>query len=153
MPKSTGFSAVAGNVPPSCSVRPKRASFRSPAPNSVRFVHRQRALRDRAALAESGNVGALRGRLDAGDLLAPEEHLQAIARAGVVPHVHGPGVLVDPGVGRADEPRRAVGIEVVGARDQRDQLPDDRIGRRRPLRVARAPRLFMSMPCRCRRPS
>ena len=118
--------------------RPAEAGFvQQSRAEHVRFVHRQRALRDRAALAESGNVGALRIRFDDLNLLAPEIHLQAIARAGVVPHIRGPRVLVDPGVGRADKPRRAVGIDVVRARDERDQLPDDRVRHRGPLRVAR----------------
>ena len=121
IPKSTGLSGVAGNVPPSCIVRPKRASFSRPPLNmcvsftvSVLFTIERR-------WPNPGMLVPLRGRLDAADLLASEEHQQAIARPGVVPHVGGPGVLIDAGVGRADEPRRAVGVEIVRARDQRKQ--------------------------------
>ena len=71
------------------------------------------------------------------NLLAPEEHQQAIARPGVVPHVGGPGVLIDAGVGRSDKARRAVGVEIVRARNERHQLANHGICGGGALRVGR----------------
>ena len=143
MPKSTGLS---GGRRERAAVlhRASEARFVDQArAEHVRLVHRQRALGDRAALAESRNVVAVRGRLDAGNPLAPEIDQDAIARAGVVAHIGGPGVLIDPRVGRADKARRAVGIEIVGARNQRDQPADDRVRGRGALRVAQHHRVHV----------
>ena len=75
-------------------------------------------------------------RLDASDVLTPVEHMDAIVPADVVPDIDRPAIGVDDGRSRADESRRAGRIEEVCARDQRNQLPNDRIGRRGALLVA-----------------
>ena len=53
-----------------------------------------------------------------------------------MPDVDRPAILIGDGRRRSDESRRAVRIEEVRARDQRNQLPNDRIGRRGALLVA-----------------
>ena len=115
---------------------PKAGLVQQPRAEHVRLVHGQRGPGHRAPQAEAGNVDAKLRWLDALQPLASKEHQQAIARPGIVPGVRGPRVLVDPGVRGADEPRRAVGIGIVGARDQRDQPPHHRIRRGRTLVVA-----------------
>ena len=62
--------------------------------------------------------------------------MEAIVLAGVVLDVDRPAILIGDGRRRSDESRRAVGIEEVRVRDQRNQLPDHRIGRGGALRVA-----------------
>ena len=69
-------------------------------------------------------------------MLAPVECLDAIARTGAVPDIDGPAIRVGDGGGRTDESRRAVRIEEVRARDQRNQTPNSWIGRLRALLVA-----------------
>ena len=151
IPKSTGLSDAAGKVLPSCAVWPNRASFSSAVAKGVRLVHRHGALPDAALLAEPGDARSLRGRLGLLDLLPTHEHLDAVARAGVVPKIDRPGVLVDEGGGGADEPRRAVGVEIVRARDQRNE-PQRSAGSVTAARCASlGTRLFRSSPCRCRK--
>ena len=69
-------------------------------------------------------------------VLAPVEPLEAIASPGVVPEVDRPAIRVGDGWSRPDEPRRAVRIEIVCARDQRDQLRESPDRSRRALLVA-----------------
>ena len=115
---------------------PESRFVQQPRSKGVRVVHRQGALPDAAPLAEPGDAGSLRSRLGPLDLLPAEEHQDAIAGTGRVPDIGRPRVLVHGCGSGADEPRRAVDVEIVRPGDQRKQPPNGGIGDRRPLRVA-----------------
>ena len=136
MPKSTGLSGEAGNVPPSRRLRPKRASFRSVDP-------KMRVAPIVSTLLDGCDVEPNPGMLlpcavgsSERTALTPVEHVEAILLAGVVLDVDRPAILIGHGRRRSDESRRAVRIEEVRPRDQRNQLLNDRIGRGGALRVA-----------------
>ena len=102
----------------------------------MRFVHRQHPFHVRAGEAEAGNGRSLRSRFDRVQVLAPGEHLELVGAARVLPQVERPGVLVDGGVGRADEARRAIAADEVRARHERDQAAHRGVGRLLALLVA-----------------
>ena len=138
MPKSAGLSGAAGNVPPSRRLRPNRASFSKRAAEHVRFVEGQEARQTAAHVPEPRNAVALASparfardaagcrRTPGGDRLPP-----ALCRRSTVHR----SVSTTAG---AEPTNRGVpsGIEEVRARNQRNQLPNDRVGRRRALLVA-----------------
>ena len=69
-------------------------------------------------------------------VLLAEEHVQTVAVAEGVAHVHRPAIDVDDGRGGTDEPRGSRGGGDVGTRDERQQLPNHRVRHARALFVA-----------------
>ena len=136
MPKSTGLSGR-GRKRAAIEAAPAEARFvQERGSEDARRADRQHASRRLRRRSEPGNAVALRRRFERADELTPVEHVEAIVLAGVVLDVDRPAILIGHGRRRSDESRRAVRIEEVRARDQRNQLPNDRIGRRGALRVA-----------------
>ena len=133
--KSTGLSDADGRELPSWAVWPNRASFSRPSPKlwvslTVTVLFQMWRFRPNPGMLVPCEVGSAMP-----DLLPTHEHLDAVARAGILPKVHRPGVLVDEGRVGADKPRRAVGLEIVRAGNQWKKPQDGRVGDRRALLV------------------
>ena len=138
---------------PSRRSRPNRASFRRPCAEHVRFVDGQHARRGSRDVPEAGNAGALRARLDRVSRWRSVEHLEAIAAARRC--AGRSAVQRSESTTAAAEPTNR-GVPSASTTFARGISG---INRRMTGSVAAArcaslsTRLFMSMPCRCLKPS
>ena len=127
IPKSTGLSDAAGYVLPSCAVCPNRASFSSPDPKvcvsfTVSALFQMLRRWPNPGMLVPCAVGSI-----ARHLLPAEEH-HACDRGRRPCAGHRPSSVfssTDCGSG-ADEPRRAVGVEIVRAAGSAEAAAEQR---------------------------